>query len=102
MRARRFEWVGAAAVADEVRAWTSWSVGLQDVAAIEQEVLRDGDRAVLRLTASFYVGRPARQIGGIEFHGDAGSLALGNFQDFDTTVEVGKTYRYVVRTVAAA
>jgi histidinol dehydrogenase len=51
MRARRFEWTGAGPVADQVRAWTSWSVGLQDVAAIEQEVLRDGDRAVLRLTA---------------------------------------------------
>jgi predicted dehydrogenase len=33
--------------------------------------------AVMRLTASFYVGRPTRSPGNIEFHGDAGSLALG-------------------------
>ena len=65
---------------------TPFRIGSPDliVTAVELE-----SGAVLRLTASFYVGRPARQIGGIEFHGDAGSLALGNFQDFDTTVEVG-------------
>jgi predicted dehydrogenase len=54
------------------------------VAAIE---LTSGP--ILRLTASFYVGRPAKQIGSLEFHGDDASLALGSFQDFDTTVEVG-------------
>jgi histidinol dehydrogenase len=51
MRAKRFEWLGAARVADDVRAWTSWSVGPQNVAAIEEQVVRDGDAAVLRLTA---------------------------------------------------
>ncbi len=51
MRVKRFEWAGPIAVADDVRAWTSWSVGPKDVAAIEEEVVRDGDRAVLRLTA---------------------------------------------------
>ena len=45
--------------------------------------------AVVRLTASFYVGRPAAQTGSLEFHGDEASLALGSFQDFDATVEVG-------------
>jgi predicted dehydrogenase len=45
--------------------------------------------AVMRLTGSFYVGRPSRQLGLIEFHGDTGSLALGSFQDFDATVEHG-------------
>ena len=45
--------------------------------------------AVLRLTASFYVGRPAKQRGSIGFHGDDASLMLGSFQDFDATVEVG-------------
>jgi predicted dehydrogenase len=54
------------------------------VAAIELE-----GGAVVRLTASFYVGRPAKQRGGLEFHGDEGSLALGSFQEFDATVEVG-------------
>lgn len=44
---------------------------------------------VIRLTGSFYVGRPSRQLGLMEFHGDAGSLALGSFQDFDATVELG-------------
>jgi predicted dehydrogenase len=54
------------------------------VAAIELE-----SGPVLRLTASFYVGRPAKEIGSLEFHGDDASLALGSFQDFDATVEVG-------------
>ena len=44
---------------------------------------------VMRLTGSFYVGRPSRQLGLLEFHGDDASLSLGSFQDFDTTVEVG-------------
>jgi predicted dehydrogenase len=44
---------------------------------------------VMRLTGSFYVGRPSRQRGLVEFHGDAGSIALGSFQDFDATVERG-------------
>ena len=44
---------------------------------------------VVRLTASFYVGRPAKAIGSLEFHGDAASLALSSFQDFDAAVEVG-------------
>jgi histidinol dehydrogenase len=51
MRIRKFEWSDAATVADEVRAWTLWAVGPNDVGAIEEEVLRDGDAAVLRLTA---------------------------------------------------
>jgi predicted dehydrogenase len=58
-----------------------------------------GDGAVLRLTSSFYVGRPARNRGAIEFHGDAGSLCLGSFQDFDATVEVG-TFGGEYETVA--
>jgi predicted dehydrogenase len=54
------------------------------VAAVELE-----SGPVLRLTASFYVGRPTRQHGSLEFHGDDASLALSSFQDFDATVEVG-------------
>ena len=45
--------------------------------------------AVVRLDASFYVGRPAKLTGSLEFHGDDASLALGSFQDFDAVVEVG-------------
>ncbi len=65
---------------------TPFRIGSPDliVAAIELE-----DGAVVRLTASFYVGRPAKLTGSLEFHGDDASLALGNFQDFDATVEVG-------------
>jgi predicted dehydrogenase len=65
---------------------TPFRIGSPDliVAAIE---LQGG--AVVRLTASFYVGRPATLTGSLEFHGDDASLALGSFQDFDATVEVG-------------
>ena len=45
--------------------------------------------SIMRLTTSFYVGPPARRRGAIEFHGDAASLLLGDFQDFATTVELG-------------
>jgi predicted dehydrogenase len=45
--------------------------------------------AVVRLTASFYVGRPVARPGLMEFHGDDASLALGSFQDFDASVELG-------------
>jgi predicted dehydrogenase len=65
---------------------TRFRIGSPDliVAAIEL----DGG-TVVRLTASFYVGRPARGTGSLEFHGDDASLALGSFQDFDASVEVG-------------
>ena len=43
--------------------------------------------------ASFYVGRPAKLTGSLEFHGDDASLALGSFQDFDATVEIGAVRR---------
>jgi predicted dehydrogenase len=64
------------------------------VAAVELE-----NGPVLRLTASFYVGRPTRQHGSLEFHGDDASLALSSFQDFDATVEVG-TYGATFEPVA--
>jgi predicted dehydrogenase len=66
---------------------TPFRIGSPDliVAAIEL----DGG-AVLRLTSSFYVGRPAKQTGSIEFHGDTASLALGSFEKFDATVELGQ------------
>ena len=65
---------------------SAFRIGSPDfiVAAIELE-----GGAVVRLTATFYVGRPARLRGGLEFHGDDGSLALSSFQDFAATVEVG-------------
>jgi predicted dehydrogenase len=85
------------AVAIEARGWDllpervttggeRWRIGSPDLilAAVE---LAGG--AVLRLTASFYVGRPIAQPGRLEFHGDAASLAIGSFQDFDAPVQVG-------------
>ena len=65
---------------------TPFRIGSPDliVAALELE-----GGAVVRLTASFYVGRPAKGNGNLEFHGDDASLALGSFQDFDSPVEVG-------------
>jgi predicted dehydrogenase len=65
---------------------TPFRIGSPDliVAAVELE-----SGPVVRLTASFYVGRPAKEIGSLEFHGDDASLALGSFQDFDASVEVG-------------
>lgn len=54
------------------------------VAGIELET-----GAVVRLTTSFYVGRPARQTSSLEFHGDRGSLSLGSFQAFDASVQAG-------------
>jgi predicted dehydrogenase len=44
---------------------------------------------VVRLTASFYVGRPSGPQGLMEFHGDTGSLSLSSFQDFDAIVQRG-------------
>jgi predicted dehydrogenase len=85
------------AVAIEARGWEllperittgdeRYRIGSPDLilAAVE---LANG--AVMRLTGSFYVGRPSRQQGLLEFHGDMASLSLGSFQDFDAVVEVG-------------
>ena len=85
------------AVAIEARGWDllpdrvttsgeSYRIGSPDliIAAVE---LAGG--AVIRLTGSFYVGRPIREPGRLEFHGDNASLALSSFQDFDATVERG-------------
>ena len=65
---------------------TPFRIGSPDliVAAIEL-----GGGTVMRLTSSFYVGKPAKQTGSVEFHGDDASLAIGSFEKFDATVEVG-------------
>ncbi len=52
-------------------------------------VVELADGTVMRLTTSFYVGRPAKLTGMVEFHGDLGSLAIDSFQNFDATVEAG-------------
>ena len=43
--------------------------------------------AVARLTANFYVGFHSKQVRGIEFHGDKGSLFLSDWHNFNGTVE---------------
>ncbi len=48
-------------------------------------VLELADGTVVRLTTTFYV-TPRGLQRGIEFHGDAGSLHLGSWQDFDAPV----------------
>jgi predicted dehydrogenase len=50
---------------------------------------------LVRLTTNFYVPQQGRQ-GGIELHGDAGSLYVSSWMDFDAQVdmaEFGKPYR---------
>jgi predicted dehydrogenase len=52
---------------------------------------------LIRLTTNFYVGSHGKQRG-IEFHGDAGSLYLSDWQNFDAGVEVaafGQSYQSV-------
>jgi predicted dehydrogenase len=66
---------------------TPFRIGSPDLIVAALEL---GGGAIVRLTASFYVGRPAKETGSIEFHGDDASLALGSFQDFAATVEVGR------------
>jgi histidinol dehydrogenase len=53
MRARRFEWEGAAKTAAALRAWAVETGPQVDVAPIQGEVQAEGDAAVLRLTANF-------------------------------------------------
>jgi histidinol dehydrogenase len=53
MRARRFEWEGAAATAAALRAWAAETAPAVDVSSIEEEVRAEGDEAVLRLTGKF-------------------------------------------------
>ncbi len=53
MRARRFEWAGAAETARALRAWAEETAPEVDVAPIEREVREERDAAVLRLTSRF-------------------------------------------------
>jgi histidinol dehydrogenase len=53
MRARRFEWEGAAETAAALRGWAAETAPPVDVAPIQRQVKGEGDDAVLRLTAKF-------------------------------------------------
>ncbi|HWT91011.1 MAG TPA: histidinol dehydrogenase [Solirubrobacterales bacterium] len=50
MKARRFDWKGAAETASALRYWAVEESPVVDVRPIEKEVLEEGDEAVLRLT----------------------------------------------------
>jgi predicted dehydrogenase len=83
--ARRVTAYGTLLYPDRVtREGTPFHISTPDwvVAAVE---LTSG--VVVRLTTNFYVGHHSKQQG-LEFHGDAGSLYLGSFQNFDAAVEV--------------
>lgn len=49
-------------------------------------ILEWEDGAVARLTTNFYVSQKGKQ-GGLEFHGDAGSLFMGSWQSFDSVLQ---------------
>jgi histidinol dehydrogenase len=53
MKTRRFAWEGAEETSWELREWASAEAPVVDVVPIEEEVMTDGDEAVLRLTARF-------------------------------------------------
>src|SRR3954467_5523952 len=53
MRARRFEWEGAAETAAALRVWAVETGPRVDIAPIQSAVQGEGDEAVLRLTAKF-------------------------------------------------
>jgi predicted dehydrogenase len=85
------------AVAVDARGWelmperttldgTAYRIGSPDLIVAGVELVTG---AILRLIASFYVGKPSRRRGSVEFHGDLASLALESFQEFDANLEVG-------------
>jgi len=53
MKARRFEWEGAAATARSIRTWTAEATPDVDVELIAREVREEGDAALRRLTERF-------------------------------------------------
>jgi histidinol dehydrogenase len=53
MNARRFEWAGAEETAARIRSWAGAEPPTADAAAIEREIVAEGDEALLRLTARF-------------------------------------------------
>jgi histidinol dehydrogenase len=74
MRARRFEWEGAAATAATLRAWAAETSPTVDVEPIQREVREGGDEAVLRLTAKF--DAPAATLDSLRVGPDDAASAL--------------------------
>jgi predicted dehydrogenase len=67
---------------------TPFRIGSPDLVLAALELVSG---AVVRLTTSFYVGKPAKGPAALEFHGDRGAIAIDNFQSFDAIVELGPT-----------
>jgi predicted dehydrogenase len=85
------------AVAIEARGWDllpervttsgeTYRIGSPDLIVAMVEL---AGGTVLRLTGSFYVGRPSGPPGLMEFHGDDATLSLSSFQDFHARVQQG-------------
>lgn len=74
MKVRRFDWRGAEETAASLREWAAEESPDVDVEPIEEEVLREGDEAVLRLTARF--DAPAASLDSLRVDGAEASLAL--------------------------
>ncbi len=53
-------------------------------------VLETESEAVIRLTTDFYVSNQTSRQTGVEFHGDAGSLFLESWHEFDSKVHYAK------------
>jgi predicted dehydrogenase len=61
-------------------------------------ILETESGTVIRLTTDFYVSNQTSRQTGIEFHGDAGSIFLESWHDFDCKVhfaEFGKTFEEI-------
>ena len=74
MKVRRFEWQGAEETAASLREWAAEESPDVDIGPIEEEVLQEGDEAVLRLTARF--DAPAASLDSLRVDGGEASLAL--------------------------
>jgi histidinol dehydrogenase len=74
MKARRFFWEGAEETALQLREWAADESPEVDVGGIEEEVLEEGDEAVLRLTARF--DAPAATLDSLRVSHEEASSAL--------------------------
>jgi len=74
LRARRFDWEGAAATASAIRAWSMAGATEVDVRPIERAVRAEGDRAVLELTARFDATESSPE--SLQVEAGAGAAAL--------------------------
>lgn len=98
MRVRRFAWRGAAETAAEIRSWSAAAAPTVDVGPIEEQVVAEGDAAVLRLTARFdATERPPRSLRVEAREADAALAALGG--DLRASLELAAAN---VRAVAEA